>query len=92
MTKSELISTVAKMTGIKKVEAEKVVKALISAVTDCLQKGDKLNLVGFGSFSTSKRATRKGHDPRTGKKITIPASIVAKFKPGKYLKEAVNNQ
>lgn len=90
MTKAELISSVAEQSGLKKVEAEKAVAAFIASVTAALKSGDKLSLVGFGTFSTAKRAARKGQNPQTGKKIDIPAAIVPKFKPGKNLKEAVN--
>lgn len=92
MTKAELISAVAEKAGLKKVEAEKAVAAFICAVTGALKKGDKLSLVGFGTFSTAKRAARKGQNPQTGKKISIPAATVPKFKPGKTLKEAVNSK
>ncbi len=90
MTKAELISAVADESGLKKVDAEKAVSAFISSVTAALKKGDKLSLVGFGTFSTTKRAARKGQNPQTGKKISIPAATIPKFKPGKNLKEAVN--
>ena len=92
MTKAELISAVAEKAGLKKVETEKAVAAFIGTVTAALKKGDRLSLVGFGSFSTSKRAARKGQNPQTGKKINIPAATVPKFKPGKSLKEAVNGK
>ncbi|KAB0668809.1 MAG: HU family DNA-binding protein [Oryzomonas sp.] len=92
MTKSELISAVAEKAGLKKVEAEKAVAAFITTVTGALKKGDKLSLVGFGTFSTAKRAARKGQNPQTGKKINIPAAVVPKFKPGKTLKETVNSK
>ncbi len=92
MTKAELITAVAEKAGLKKVEAEKAVAAFTSVVTGCLKQGDKLSLVGFGTFSTSKRAARKGQNPQTGKKITIAAATVPKFKPGKTLKEAVNGK
>lgn len=90
MTKAELISSVAEQAGLKKVEAEKAVAAFIASVTSALKSGDKLSLVGFGTFSTAKRAARKGQNPQTGKKIDIPAATIPKFKPGKTLKEAVN--
>jgi len=90
VTKAELISSVAEQAGLKKVEAEKAVAAFIASVTSALKNGDKLSLVGFGTFSTSKRLARKGQNPQTGKKIDIPAATVPKFKPGKSLKEAVN--
>lgn len=92
MTKAELISAVAEKSGLKKVEAEKAVAAFIASVTTALKKGDKLSLVGFGTFTTAKRAARKGQNPQTGKKISIPAATVPKFKPGKTLKEAVNSK
>ena len=92
MTKAELITAVAEKAGLKKVEAEKAVAAFVSVVTDCLKQDDKLSLVGFGTFSTSKRAARKGQNPQTGKKITIAAATVPKFKPGKTLKEVVNGK
>jgi DNA-binding protein HU-beta len=92
MTKAELISAVAAGAGLKKVEAEKAVAAFIASVTVALKKGDKLSLVGFGTFSTAKRAARKGQNPQTGKKINIPAATVPKFKAGKTLKEAVNSK
>lgn len=92
MTKAELISAVAEKAGLKKVEAEKAVAAFIDTVTGALKKGDKLSLVGFGTFATAKRAARKGQNPQTGKKINIPAATVPKFKPGKTLKEAVNSK
>jgi len=90
VTKAELISAVAENSGLKKVEAEKAVAAFIATVTAALKKGDKLSLVGFGTFCIAKRAARKGQNPQTGKKINIPAATVPKFKPGKTLKEAVN--
>ena len=92
MTKAELISAVAAEAGLKKVEAEKAVAAFIATVTAALKKGDKLSLVGFGTFATAKRAARKGQNPQTGKKINIPAATVPKFKAGKTLKEAVNSK
>ena len=92
MTKAELISSVAEKSGLKKVEAEKAVLAFIASVTETLKSGGKLSLVGFGTFSTAKRAARKGQNPQTGKKINIPAATVPKFKAGKGLKEAVNSK
>lgn len=92
MTKSDLVSAVAENAGLTKAAAEKSVKAVIDSVTACLKKGDKLTLVGFGTFSTAKRAARKGQNPKTGKKITIPASVAPKFKAGKTLKDAVKSK
>ncbi|ABQ26108.1 HU family DNA-binding protein [Geotalea uraniireducens] len=90
MTKTDLVNAVAEIAGITKVDAEKSVKAFLEAITDCLTKGDKLTLVGFGTFSTAKRAARKGQNPQTGKKIDIPASVNPKFKAGNTLKTLVN--
>ncbi|HOP40011.1 MAG TPA: HU family DNA-binding protein [Geobacteraceae bacterium] len=92
MTKAELISVIAAEAELTKSDAEKVLKSLLETVTDCLKKGDKLSLVGFGTFSTVKRAARKGQNPQTGKKISIPASVAPKFKAGKALKDAVNRK
>lgn len=92
MTKAELISAVAEKAGLKKVAAEKAVAAFVATVTATLKSGGKLSLVGFGTFSTAKRAARKGQNPQTGKKINIPAATVPKFKAGKNLKEAVNSK
>jgi DNA-binding protein HU-beta len=90
VTKLELVNAVAESAGLTKVAAEKTVKAIVESVTACLKKGDKLTLVGFGTFSTTKRGARKGQNPQTGKKITIAATVSPKFKAGKALKDAVN--
>ncbi|MBV5340147.1 MAG: HU family DNA-binding protein [Deltaproteobacteria bacterium] len=90
MTKTEFVSTIAVSAGIPKKDAENFLKIFMATVQDVLSKGDMIRLVGFGSFSTSKRAARKGTNPQTGKKIDIPASTVPKFKAGKGLKTAVN--
>ena len=90
MTKSDLVSAVAENAGLTKAASEKTVKTIIETITACLRKGDKLTLVGFGTFSTSKRGARKGHNPQTGKKIDISATISPKFKAGKALKDSVN--
>jgi len=90
VTKTELVGAIAENAGISKADAEKAVKAFVEAITDCLKKGDKLSLVGFGTFSTSTRAARQGQNPQTGKKIDIPESVSPKFKPGKALKDSLN--
>jgi DNA-binding protein HU-beta len=90
VNKSELVSAVAEKAGLTKADAERSVNALLDAVTDCLNKGDKLSLVGFGTFSVSARAARKGKNPQTGAKIDIPASRTPRFKAGKLLKDSVN--
>ena len=90
MTKTELVCAVAENAGLTKVDAERAVKALLDAVTDCLKEGDKLSLVGFGTFSVSQRAARKGKNPQTGAKIDIPAAKTPRFKAGKLLKDSLN--
>jgi DNA-binding protein HU-beta len=90
MTKSELIDEMAKNAGLSKKDASAALNAFTDAVTSTLAKGDKLSLIGFGTFSTSKRAAREGRNPSTGEAMKIAASTVAKFKAGSKLKEAVN--
>jgi DNA-binding protein HU-beta len=92
VTKAELVSAIAEKSELTKADAEKALKSLFDAVTGCLKSGDKLSLLGFGAFSTVKRAARKGRNPQTGKKISIAASVAPKFKAGKALKEAVNKK
>lgn len=90
MTKSELVDKIAAKAALTKAAAEKALNAFTSSVTDALKKGSKVTLVGFGTFSTTKRAARKGRNPQTGKEIKIKASTAPKFKAGKSLKDAVN--
>ena len=90
MNKNDLVSTVAGKTGLSKSDAGKAVDAVFDAVTDSLKKGDEVRLVGFGTFTVSERAATEGRNPRTGEKITIPASKQPKFKAGKGLKDSVN--
>jgi len=89
MTKAELITSIGKEAKISKASAEKTLNAFTSSVTKVLKKGDKLTLTGFGTFSVAKRRARTGRNPQTGKEIKIPATRVAKFKPGNLLKSAV---
>jgi DNA-binding protein HU-beta len=89
MTKAELASRIATAAGITKSQAEKAVDGFVSAVSAALSGGDKLTLVGFGTFSIGERTQREGRNPRTGEKITIPASKAVKFKAGKTLSEKV---
>ncbi len=91
MNKSELIDAVASSTGFTKVNAEKAVASVFSTISDELSKGGSFSLIGFGTFSVSQRAARVGKNPQTGEKLNIAAKKVAKFSPGKALKEAVNN-
>ncbi|MDR0477634.1 MAG: HU family DNA-binding protein [Desulfobulbaceae bacterium] len=90
MNKKELIDSIAKKAGINKTDAESALNATVEAISDCLRKGDKITLVGFGTFSVSKREARKGRNPQNGKAITIPAKKTVKFKSGSKLAEAVN--
>jgi DNA-binding protein HU-beta len=89
MTKADLISRMAKDAKITKVAAGKALNSVIDGITKALKKGDSVTLVGFGTFSVSKRKARKGRNPQTGKEIKIPARKVAKFKAGSDLKKAV---
>lgn len=90
MNKSELTAIIAEKAGLTKKDADKALNAFVDAVTEGLVKGEKIVLVGFGSFETKKRAARKGKNPQTGAEINIPASTVPAFKAGRGLKEAVN--
>jgi DNA-binding protein HU-beta len=89
MTKQELVAKIATEAGISKVAAEKALGSFTSAVTESLKSGNKVTLVGFGTFSVSQRAARAGRNPQTNEVIHIPATKVPKFKPGKELKAAV---
>lgn len=91
MNKSELIAAVAAKTGETKKSAEANVNAFTDVIAEALVKGEKVQLVGFGSFETRKKAARKGRNPRTKEEIKIPASKAPAFKAGKALKELVNN-
>ena len=90
MNKTELVAAIAEQAGLQKKDAEKAVNALTSVVADTLKKGDKISLVGFGTFEVVERAARVGQNPQTKEKITIPASKAPKFKAGKALKDAIN--
>ena len=90
MNKTELINQIAESAEISKKEAGDVLQSFIMAITDALEKGDKLQLIGFGTFSVTNRAARNGRNPQTGKAIKIPAKKVVKFKVGEKLSEAVN--
>jgi len=89
MTKAELIGTMAAGAKISKAAADKALKAFIDGVIGALKKDERVTLIGFGTFSVSKRKARKGRNPRTGKEIKIPARNVPKFTAGKAFKEAV---
>ncbi len=90
MNKTELVAAVAEKAEISKKDAEKAVKALVDTITAELVKGEKVQVVGFGTFEVSERAAREGRNPRSGETVTIEASKSPKFKAGKALKDAVN--
>ena len=90
MTRTELIGVMASKAEIPKNAADKALRAFTDGVTAALKKGDRVSLVGFGSFEISKRAARKGRNPQTGAQIKIKARKVPRFRPGKSLKTAVN--
>ena len=90
MNKKELIGSIAGAAYISKAAAEKALNATLTSVADALKKGDKVTLVGFGTFSVAKREARTGRNPQTGKSIKIPAKKVAKFKAGNKLSDAIN--
>ena len=89
MVKADLVAKVAEI-GITKKQSAQVVDCVLSAIKEALANGDKVSLIGFGTFSVKERAAREGRNPRTGKKIKIPKKNVPTFRPGKALKEAVS--
>ncbi len=90
MNKAELVAKVAEKAGITKKDAEKAVAGIFAAVQDALVEGDKVQVLGFGTFEVKERAARTGRNPQTGEELQIAASKNPSFKPGKALKEAVN--
>jgi len=92
MNKAELVEAISKKTGGTKVSVETTLDAFLDTVTGVLSKGESVALVGFGTFSMSRRAARKGRNPATGAEIRIPAAKVAKFSSGARLKKAVNKK
>ena len=90
MNKTELVAAVAEQAGLSKKDAEAAVKAFTDVVAEALKAGDKIHLVGFGTFEVSERAAREGRNPRTGETMIIEASKTPKFKAGKALKDLVN--
>lgn len=90
MNRTELIAAMAEKTELSKKDAEKALKAFTDVVAEELKKGEKIQLVGFGTFEVSERAAREGRNPKTGKTMTIEASKTPKFKAGKALKDEVN--
>ena len=92
MNKTELIAAIAEKTELTKKDAEKALKAFTDTVTEELKKGEKVQLVGFGTFEVSERAAREGRNPQTGAAMKIKASKSPKFKAGKALQNSVNNK
>ena len=90
MNKTELIATVAEKAELSKKDSEKALKAFVDVITEELKKGEKVQIVGFGTFEVSERAAREGRNPQTGKTMKIAACKAPKFKAGKALKDAVN--
>ena len=90
MNKAELIDAIAAESKLSKADSKKALDAFVTATTKALKKGDRVALVGFGSFSIAKRAARKGRNPQTGKEIKIAAKKVVKFKAGNELSDKVN--
>lgn len=89
MNKTDLVNNIASKSGLTKRDVETVLNSLMSEITDALSEGDKVQLIGFGTFETRKRASRTGRNPQTGSTIEIPASNIPAFKAGNKLKEAV---
>lgn len=89
MTKQELISSISEKTGLKKVESEKALNAVLETISETLKSGEKVQLIGFGTFETRTRAARTGRNPQTGAEIQIPESVLPAFKPGTGLKESL---
>ncbi|GEK58784.1 MULTISPECIES: HU family DNA-binding protein [Marinococcus] len=90
MNKTDLINAVSDQAELSKKDASKAVDAVFDSITETLKKGDKIQLVGFGSFEVRERAARKGRNPQTGAEIKIPSTKNPAFRPGKQLKDAVN--
>lgn len=90
MNKTELVDAIAAAADITKVQAGKALDAVLESITETLKKGDKVTLIGFGTFETRERAARTGRNPQTGEEISIAASTTPAFKAGKKLKDALN--
>lgn len=85
----DLVNKVAEKTGLKKSQAEVAVNSVFGAIEEALSTGDKVQVIGFGTFETRKRSARSGRNPQTGETISIPESVVPAFKPGNKLKEVI---
>ncbi len=90
MNKADLVNSISEQTGLTKTKTNQVVDVITSVIAETLSKGEKVTLVGFGTFTTTDRSARKGRNPKTGEVIEIPAKRVAKFKAGSELTKNVN--
>ncbi len=90
MSKQQLVEMIAEKAGLTKADAARALDATMESVTEALKKGEKVSLVGFGTFATSKREAREGRNPRTGETVKIAARTAVTFKAGSKLKDAVN--
>ena len=90
MNKADLVNSISEKTGLTKTKSNEVIDALVSTITESLKNGDKVTLVGFGTFATSKKEAREGRNPKTGEVLEIPSKTVAKFKAGSELTKSVN--
>jgi len=91
MTKSDLIDEVVKVSSLSKKQAETIVNTLFASITDALQRDDKIELRGFGSFRVRRRRSRQGRNPKTGDRVDVPEKRIPYFKPGKELKDLIND-
>ena len=92
MTKAELVEAVSQVSDLTRKHSEVIVDAVFTSIMDALQRGDKIELRGFGSFRIRNRASRRGRNPKTGAKVAVPAKSVPHFKPGKELRELINRR
>jgi integration host factor subunit beta len=92
MTKAELVDALAKASALTRKHSEVIVDAVFTSILDALQRGDKIELRGFGSFRVRRRGSRTGRNPKTGEGVVVPAKNVPYFKPGKELRELINRR
>ena len=92
MTKAELVETVSRVSELTRKHSEVIVEAVFASIREALQRGDKIELRGFGSFRTRRRRSRTGRNPKTGVGVHVPAKTVPHFKPGKELRELINRR
>lgn len=90
MNKADLVNSLSEKTGLTKTKSNQAIDALVETISEALKGGDKVTLVGFGTFTTSQKEARMGRNPKTGESLEIPAKRVAKFKPGTELSKSVN--